>query len=58
MQNELNAVLTHPKTEKNNFYPGTLSSDAISEPKQNPDIYLVYPEDDGTDRTRNPYSTV
>jgi hypothetical protein len=51
-------VLTHPMTEKTNFYPGTLSDDPIIEPQHNPDVYLLYPEDDGTDRTRNPYSTI
>jgi hypothetical protein len=45
-------------TEKTNYYPGTLSSDAIVEPQHNPDVYLVYPEDDGTDRSKNAYSTV
>jgi hypothetical protein len=58
MQNVQNAVLTHPMTEKINYYPGTLSSDAIVEPQHNPDVYLVYPEDDGTDRSKNAYSTV
>jgi hypothetical protein len=29
-----------------------------TDPDNNPDKYLVYPEDDGTDRPRNPYSTV
>ena len=27
----------------------------LTEPVTNPDIYYVYPEDDGTDRYRNPY---
>ena len=42
MQKELNAVLMHPLTD----------------PNDNPDKYPVYPEDDGTDRPRNPYSPV
>jgi len=58
MQNVQNAVQTHLMTEKTNYYPGVASSDPIVEPQQNPDVYLIYPEDDGTDRTRNPYSTV
>jgi hypothetical protein len=29
---------------------------AIPEPKPNPDIYYVYPDDDGSDRFQNPYS--
>jgi len=28
----------------------------LTEPAKEPDKYLVYPEDDGTDRPRNPYS--
>jgi hypothetical protein len=58
MQNVQNAVLTHPTTEKTNFYPGTLSDDPIIEPQHNPDVYLIYPEDDGTDGTKNAYSMV
>jgi hypothetical protein len=30
----------------------------LPEPVPSPDIYPVYPEDDGTDRPRNPYSQV
>ena len=29
-----------------------------TDPDNNPDKYPVYPEDDGTDRPRNPYSPV
>jgi hypothetical protein len=29
-----------------------------AEPENNPNEYPVYPEDDGTDRPRNPYSPV
>jgi hypothetical protein len=42
MLNVLNAVQMHPLTD----------------PDNNPDKYPVYPEDDGTDRPRNPYSPV
>jgi hypothetical protein len=31
---------------------------SVAEPKTNPNEYPVYPEDDGTDRPRNPYSPV
>jgi hypothetical protein len=31
---------------------------AMTDPDNNPDKYPVYPEDDGTDRPRNPYSPV
>lgn len=55
MLNEQNAVQTHQQTK---FYVGELSSDPIPEPVADPDKYLVYPEDDGYDRYRNPYSTV
>jgi hypothetical protein len=30
----------------------------MTDPDNNPDKYPVYPEDDGTDRPRNPYSPV
>ena len=30
----------------------------LKEPTQNPNDYPVYPEDDGTDVKRNPYSPV
>jgi len=30
----------------------------LTDPNNNPDKYPVYPEDDGTDRPRNPYSPV
>jgi hypothetical protein len=30
----------------------------LTDPDDNPDKYPVYPEDDGTDRPRNPYSPV
>jgi len=30
----------------------------LTDPDNNPDKYPVYPEDDGTDRPRNPYSPV
>ena len=30
----------------------------LTDPNDNPDKYPVYPEDDGTDRPRNPYSPV
>jgi hypothetical protein len=30
----------------------------LKEPEQNPNDYRVYPEDDGTDAKRNPYSPV
>ena len=30
----------------------------MNETKHNPNEYPVYPEDDGTDRPRNPYSPV
>ena len=42
MQNEQNVAQTLP----------------LIEPSPNPDKYLVYPEDDGTDRPLNPYSQV
>jgi len=42
MLNANYAVLTHQSTDHND----------------NPDKYPVYPEDDGTDRPRNPYSPV
>ena len=42
MQNVKNAVLTQ----------------LLTDPDDNPDKYPVYPEDDGTDRPRNPYSPV
>jgi len=42
MLNVLNAVLTHLQTD----------------PDDNTDKYPVYPEDNGTDRPRNPYSPV
>jgi hypothetical protein len=42
MLNVLNVVLTLVTTD----------------PDNNPDKYPVYPEDDGTDRPRNPYSPV
>ena len=32
--------------------------DALEEPAPNPNEYPVYPEDDGYDRFRNPYSPV
>ena len=31
---------------------------SAAEPKSNSNDYPVYPEDDGTDRPRNPYSPV
>ena len=42
MLNVLSVVLTHQLTD----------------PDDNPDKYPVYPEDDGSDRPRNPYSPV
>ena len=30
----------------------------LTEPEQNPNDYKVWPEDDGTDSKRNPYSPV
>ena len=30
----------------------------LEEPKDNPNDYKVYPEDDGYDKPRNPYSSV
>jgi len=42
MLNVLSAVLTHLTTD----------------PEDNPNDYPVYPEDDGSDRPRNPYSPV
>ena len=30
----------------------------LTDPDNHPDKYPVYPEDDGTDRPRNPYSPV
>ena len=30
----------------------------LTDPDTDPDKYPVYPEDDGTDRPRNPYSPV
>jgi hypothetical protein len=55
MPNEQNAVQTPQQT---NFYVGEAKNDLIPEPLANPDKYLVYPEDDGYDRFRNPFSTV
>jgi len=55
MQNEQNVAQT-PTTTK--FYVGEIRENAIPEPTVNPDKYLVYPEDDGYDRYRNPFSTV
>ena len=55
MQNEQNVVQT-PATTK--FYVGEVRQDPIPEPVDNPDKYLVYPEEDGYDRFRNPYSCV
>ena len=55
MQNELNVDQTPQQTK---FYVGETRIDPIPEPKTNPDKYLVYPEDDGYDRYRNPFSTV
>jgi hypothetical protein len=55
MQNEQNVAQT-PKQTK--FYVGEVRNDPIPEPLANPDKYLVYPEDDGYDRFRNPFSTV
>ena len=52
MQNEQNVV------EQTKFLVGKPRKDAIPEPQANPDKYLVYPENDGTDRPRNPYSSV
>jgi hypothetical protein len=54
MQNEPSAE----QTPQNKFYVGESRRDSIPEPKANPDKYLVYPEDNGYDRFRNPYSTV
>jgi len=34
------------------------SEDRLEEPTPNPNDYPVYPEDDGYDRFRNPYSPV
>jgi hypothetical protein len=42
MLNVLSAVLMHP----------------LIDPNDNTDKYPVYPEDDGSDRPRNPYSPV
>jgi hypothetical protein len=55
MQNEQNVAQT-PQLIK--FYVGEVRNDPIPEPKANPNKYLVYPEDDGYDRFRNPFSTV
>jgi hypothetical protein len=55
MQNVKSAAPTPQTTE---FYVGQSREDAIPEPTANPDKYLVYPEDDGYDRYRNPFSTV
>jgi hypothetical protein len=54
MPNEQNV----DQTPQINFYVGESRSDPIPEPEINPDKYLVYPEDDGYDRFRNPFSTV
>ena len=32
--------------------------EVLQEPVASPDIYLVYPEDDGYDTPKNPYSQV
>jgi hypothetical protein len=45
-------------TQQTKFYVGQTRGDSIPEPTANPDKYLVYPEDDGYDKPRNPYSTV
>jgi hypothetical protein len=55
MPNEQNAAPTQLTTK---FYVGEVREDSIPEPTVNPDKYLVYPEDDGYDRYRNPFSTV
>ena len=44
--------------QQTKFYVGEVREDSIPEPTVNPDKYLVYPEDDGYDRYRNPFSTV
>ena len=55
MPNEQSAAQTPQQTK---FYVGEVRSNPIPEPTTNPDKYLVYPEDDGNDRPRNPYSIV
>lgn len=35
-----------------------IKEEPLQEPVPNPNIYLVYPEDDGTDRPCNPFSQV
>ena len=55
MQKEPSAAQTQATTK---FYVGEVRNDPIPEPKHNPDKYLVYPEDDGYDRFRNPFSVV
>jgi hypothetical protein len=37
---------------------GNLQEKTATEQEENPDDYRVYPEDDGTDRPRNPFSRV
>jgi hypothetical protein len=54
MQNE-QSVDQNPQTK---FYVSKTLIDPVPEPIINPDKYLVYPEDDGYDRPRNPFSTV
>jgi len=54
MQNE-QSVDQNPQTK---FYVGETLIDPVPEPIPNPDKYLVYPEDNGHDRFRNPFSTV
>jgi hypothetical protein len=55
MQKEPSVAQMPQQTE---FCVGIIPNDPIPEPRTNPDKYLVYPEDDGYDRFRNPFSTV
>lgn len=55
MPNEQSVARTHQQTE---FYVGETRVDPIPEPTAAPDKYNVYPEDDRSDRKRNPYSDV
>jgi hypothetical protein len=55
MQNEQNVAQTPQLTK---FYVSESRNDPIPEPTVSPDKYLVYPEDDGYDRFRNPFSSV
>jgi hypothetical protein len=55
MQKDKNVAQTPQQTE---FYIGETPSEPVPEPRANPDKYLVYPEDDGYDGPKNPFSTV